>query len=113
MKEKVLKFLAPNEAKILVFSLLIIWAILATIQAWGFSNDPASKPFLYDLIRPVPLWAALAYFLLPITLVTVPVSSIGFGMLVAPIAIIYMYLVSCLASLVWDNYNVQRKNVGK
>ncbi|MBI2530150.1 MAG: hypothetical protein HYW05_03325 [Candidatus Diapherotrites archaeon] len=109
MKEKLQKFLFPTKIKIAVFLIFMLLVALATIQAWGFADQQGPKPFLYDAIRQIPFWAALAYLLAPIMIITVPLSQVGLGLLIFPIAIVYLYLFSCLIGLILERYLLQKR----
>lgn len=101
MKEEIRNFIFPTKIKIAIFLIFMFLAVLATIQAWGFTDQQDQKPLFYDAIRQMPFWVVMAYLLIPIMVVTVPLSQLGLGLSIFPIAIIYLYLLSCLIALIW------------
>jgi hypothetical protein len=104
MKE-LLKFFSPTKIRIVIFLFFLLLVALATIQAWGFADQQDSKPFLYDVIKQMPFWVTMAYLLAPIMIATIPLSQVGLGILTFPIAIIYLYGLSCLIAFVIEKYS--------
>lgn len=113
MKEKLQKFILPTRIKIAVFLIFLLLVALATIQAWGFTDQQGSNPLLYDIVKQMPFWVAMGYLLTPIMIVTVPLSQVGFGLLTFPIAIIYLYLLSCLIALILEKCFIEKIKVNK
>lgn len=96
------RFLKPDWRKGLLFALFLLLAAGGQIQAWAFTDDPATKPPLYDLLRPLPLWFAWIITMVPLFGLMAILRSLGWsysgaGLNVAyRIAlIIYYYLLAC------------------
>lgn len=96
------RFLKPDCRKGLLFVLFLLLAAGGQIQAWAFSDDPATKPPLYDLLRPLPLWFAWVITMVPLFGLMAILRSLGWnysgaGLNVAyRIAlVVYYYLLAC------------------
>jgi hypothetical protein len=59
-------FLKPTKTKLLIFSFLILLAIGAKIQTYGFSDKTAPPPPFYDAIKDWPIWSFYILTALPV-----------------------------------------------
>ncbi len=73
---RVRQFIKPDWRKLVLFSVLLLIAAGGQIQSWGFSDDPATKPPLYDLLRPLPLWFLWVLTMLPLFLLLAPLREL-------------------------------------
>jgi hypothetical protein len=105
------RFLRPDWRKILLLTLFGLIAAGGQIQAWAFSDDPQTKPPLYDLLRPLPLWFIWVVSMLPLIVLSTFLRSMGFNPskigvdanLLWGIALVtYYYLLSCLVVGLFD-----------
>jgi len=95
-------FLKPDWRKLLLFSAFILLAVAGQTQAWGFDDEPQTKPPFYDLLRPFPyIWFIWIFSMLPLVIISTPFRSLiqntGFdGSRLWWIAlVIYYYALSC------------------
>lgn len=70
-------WLKPDWRKLMLFSMLLLIAVGGQIQSWAFSDDPATKPPLYDLLRPLPLWFLWVLTMIPLILVAAPLRELA------------------------------------
>ncbi|HOG46388.1 MAG TPA: hypothetical protein PLJ35_09065 [Anaerolineae bacterium] len=105
------RMLQPDWRKLFLFAVLIAIAIGAHIQTWAFVDDmphPPPKPPLYDLLRPLPLWALWIFLQAPLALLLWPLRLLGLDVMRGDLwwfrvaGIIYFYLLSCLVVAVLD-----------
>lgn len=92
-RDNVKNFLMPNKLKLSIFAIFLVFGYLAFVQAWAFCKECSPKPFLFDLIQGIPIWAMAMYVLLPIIM---PLNLLGLGFLNSPLALIYAYLLACV-----------------
>jgi hypothetical protein len=88
-------------------------AFCGLTQTWVFSNvvTGAQKPFLYDLLKPIPFWPIWMILLLPLHILSnIIVALDGYGAdfimrgpfwLFLLIQIIYFYILSCTVFYIW------------
>lgn len=86
----------------MLFVLFLLIAAGGQIQAWAFSDDPATKPPLYDLLRPLPLWLIWVFTMVPLIWLMAILRSLGWtysgpglnvGYRIA--LVVYYYLLAC------------------
>lgn len=98
-----MKFFMPNGKKVFILLIFVFIAYAGGVQAWTFAKAGA-KPFLYDLLAPIPFWVILMYLLLPLSALTAPFRLLGLNIfnsawLMYPVSLAYFYVMSC--ALVW------------
>lgn len=103
------KFLKPDFRKLLLFSVFILIAVGGQIQAWGFDDDPQTKPPLYDLLRPYPFWIVWIFSMIPLVIISAPFRSLiqninsGLTYYLWWIGlIVYYYILSCFFFYLFD-----------
>lgn len=96
------KFFKPDWQKLLLFSMFILIAVGGKIQAWGFDDDPQTKPPLYDFLRPYPFWLVWVFSMVPLLIISAPFRSLAqnlgldvFHRLWWTVLVVYYYVVSC------------------
>ncbi len=97
-------FLRPDKKRALLFAAFLGLMYLADVQAWAFTDDPATKPWLFEYIKDFPAWIGLVMISLPITILTVPLSQAGLmssGLMIA-INAAYFYLLSCAMAAAYE-----------
>ena len=108
----VLCVLKPDWRRALLFALFAFIAMGGHIQSWAFSDVPP-KPPLYDLLRPFPIWPVWITLLLPLALLSLPLSAVGLDLmagsfwLFAAANAIYFYLLSCTLVAGFDRYGAR------
>lgn len=109
----IISFLKPDWRKILLFVVFTVIAVGGQIQAWVFDDNPQTKPPLYDLLRPLPLWFVWIMSMLPLIILSSPLVAIKYwirfaetGLDVALLwrigLVVYYYLLSCLLTNLVD-----------
>jgi hypothetical protein len=108
---KPVKFLKPTPSKVILFGLFMAVVIGGYIQAWAFSGKDMGtpRPFLYDILKPLPFWSLWMYMSLPLLVISGPFSFIS-GPLFLPVNMIYFYI---LASFMVSNYERYRRRFTK
>lgn len=98
-----IKFLKPTPSKIIIFAFFMVIVAGGSVQTWAFSGKDMGtpKPFLYDILKPLPFWVLWMYLSLPLFVVSVPFSIVASGPLFLPLNMIYFYT---LASLMVSSY---------
>ncbi|MBW4640716.1 MAG: hypothetical protein KME05_21320 [Gloeocapsa sp. UFS-A4-WI-NPMV-4B04] len=103
------KFLKPGFRKLLLFSVFILIAVGGQIQAWGFDDDPQTKPPLYDFLRPYPFWLVWGFSIIPLIIISTPFRSLiqninsGLTYYLWWIGlIVYYYILSCFFFYLFD-----------
>lgn len=101
------RLLRPDWRKASVFSGFVIVTLGGWIQTWAFAEPPLPpKPFLYDLLAPLPLWPIWVITLVPLALLTSPLRLVGVDVMTAPawlfvpLSLLYYYFLSCFLGLV-------------
>ncbi len=106
-KKMIQKFLNPNPNKILIFVIFLFIAFAGYTQSYVFSGKDTGSPEppLYDLLEPFPFWAIWVLLILPLTLLSGVIVTVGgydadFIMrgpfwLFMIIQLIYFYILSC------------------
>lgn len=98
----------PDWRKLVLFGVLLLIAVGGQIQTWGFSDDPATKPPLYDLLRPLPLWFLWVLTMIPLILVAAPLRELApeinpqLGRFWWLAIVTYDYLIACTAVSLLD-----------
>ncbi len=106
-------FVRPDRRKIFfsIILLIILWG--GQTQAWVFSGKDmgVTKPFLYDVIEPLPFWVISAFLFAPMGLLSNLVDTMfGYSpdlFLRQPlwnwsINLLYTYVLSCVFVGLWD-----------
>lgn len=70
------QFIKPDWRKLALFGVLLLIAVGGQIQTWMFSDDPSTKPLLYDLLRPLPLWFLWILTMIPLFLLVAPLREV-------------------------------------
>jgi len=109
-----LSFLKPTPRSLALFATLAFICVGGAIQSYVFIDDAheVPKPLLYDLLKPLELWAPWIFFAAPIHLLS---SLLGLRWLLryfpslggvsAPVAsLAYAYVISCWAVYSWDRW---------
>ena len=107
------RFVRPDRRKVVlsVILLFILWG--GQTQAWVFSDKDMGvpKPFLYDMIEPLPFWVISAFLFAPMGLLSNLVDTMfGYNrdlFLRQPlwnwgINLLYIYALSCVFVGLWD-----------
>jgi hypothetical protein len=76
--------LAPDLSSLGAFIACALIAWGGSLQAWAFSDGTLPKPYLHDLLAPLPLWEAWMALLVPLALVVSPLSALGLDPFTAP-----------------------------
>jgi hypothetical protein len=89
---------------------LVALLVAAYIQAFAFLDDVpgATKPPLYDALRPFDFWVPGMMLILPLAVVGAPLGWLGLSLLssplIWPLQILYLYLLSCLLVFGHDHW---------
>ncbi len=107
----VTSFLEPERIKIILFVIFLLIATAGSIQSYAFTNGEQfgmSKPMFYDILRPVPFWPMWMYLLLPLFLVSAPLSLLGLNLsrspIFFPVNIIYFYVLASFMVFSYERY---------
>lgn len=101
-------FFKPNWQKILLFSVFMLIAVGGQIQTWAFDKDPQTKPPLYDLLKPLPLWLIWAFSIAPLIIIFAPFRSLALNIALDVnwlwwiVQVIYYYTLSCFCLFFFD-----------
>jgi hypothetical protein len=105
----VLYVLKPDRRRMLLFALFAFIAVGGYIQSWAFSDVPP-KPPLYDLLSPFPIWPVWVLLMLPLILLSLPLSVVGLDVMTGSFWLfvgvngLYFYLLSCLLVAGFNRY---------
>ena len=106
-------FVRPDRRKIFISIILLIILWGGQTQAWVFSGKDMGvpKPFLYDVIEPLPFWVLSVFVFAPMGLLS-NLIDVAFGynpdlFLRQPlwnwsINLLYIYVLSCVVVGLWD-----------
>ena len=98
-------WLRPDSRTALLFALFSLVALGGFVQASALSGDQLSKPFVNDLLAPLPVWALWMYLLVPLAILSIPLRLVGLDPLSGPFWFfalancVYFYLLSCALAL--------------
>jgi hypothetical protein len=102
------QWLKPDWRKLVLFVLLLLITIGGQIQSWRFDDDPATKPPLYDLLRPLPLWFLWVLIMIPLFLLAAPLRQLAseidldLGRFWWLAMVAYDYLIACTVVSLFD-----------
>ena len=94
---KIIHFLRPDWKKLVLFGVLVFIAYAGFVQSWVFSGKDAGlpKPFLYDLLNPIPFWPIWMYLITPIFILTGGTLNFAPPWIFWIVNFVYFYLVCC------------------
>jgi hypothetical protein len=117
------RFVRPDRRKIVISVVLLIILWGGQTQAWVFSDKDMGvpKPFLYDLIEPLPFWVISVLLFAPIGMLGNFIDAVfgynpdlflrqpfwGWGT-----NLLYTYVLSCIIVHIWDVIRGDRKKNG-
>lgn len=86
----------------MLFSVFISIAVGGQIQAWGFDDDPQTKPPLYDFLRPYPFWLMWIFSMVPLIIISTPFRTLSQNIRLDLMyhlwwigLVVYYYVLSC------------------
>lgn len=104
------RFLKPDWRRAVATLLMLALLVAAYIQAFAFVDDVpgATKPLLYDALRPFDFWVPGMLLILPLAAGSAPLGWLGLSPLssplVWPLQVAYVYLLSCLLVFAHDQW---------